>query len=647
MVSTFTRDLVEYTANEFPFADTEDVKFRLPEHEAAHCLLSLSRTPPNCQNSLPSPNMLIPGQPISHPYVGTLESTTGDGGLLTVTRQPSDFAQPRAFEEFAGGRPLAYHSSGDSEAGAMQPIDLTKPRVNAPVDERKPKFKIAAPAAQPPAPTYAGPAGLLNSLMSITDKVPAAMPSLMTPNAGVDYSPSDLAASAASAASNHNDIHMQTYLTERALQKSKMKLSQMTSYEKSIESVISGRDRKVLVVNNSSTFAKQPVYYGKPTEMFDQLQKSSIAASGAAGSAGATPKMVEQRNQRRSLDDSDATNASKSHAKPPRKISMPPINVLDLHAPKQMMLKTEVAVLKSPKIISKPLHSAMNAAVDGKIPTAICSLPSSIAKPIETEVPKPFVVVTTAFESGTRLTLTQSSETVFRIELSPPLENPPPVGERSGMDTLADIAAAAVPAAIVAPKASPKSAVTAESTAAPSLAPTEITPPVRPGPVEPTSHRSTDAPIGNDAKTIASAYLKMSSAEYFKAHGEPMPAEELQTSAEKPSMPIITDDSCGSSDPDVASDVPAKKFARSNAMTERPLAPPLPSAAATAAANAALSSVRTVVVGEDGFKPKSSKSSDLPVVARGSSVIPTVDGGRSVCTICNQWFLKVMLTLRN
>lgn len=640
-------------SNEFRlFADTEDIKFRLPEHEAAHSLLSLSRTPPNCQNSLPSPNMLIPGQPISHPYVGSIANATNDNGLLTVTRLSNDFVlpqlpsqvAPRAFEEFSA-RSKAFQSSGECEVGTMQPIDLTKPRASAAIEERKPKFKIAAPIAQP-ALTYAGTAGLLNSLMTITDKVPAVLPSPLTLQSlaspltpgGADYSHGAVSftatAAAATANSSHNnDIHMQTYLTERALQKSKMKLSQMTSYEKSIESVVSAttgaRDRKVLVANNNSAFAKQPIYYGKPTEMFDQIHKSSVVTAPGGGGGGSvvrtmTPKLPEQRIQRHSLDDSDVSNSQKVHTKSHRKISMP-LNV-DMHAPpKQMMLKTEVAVLKDPKTISKTMHSAMNVAMDGKIPTT-CSLISPKPEPIE---PKPFAVMTTAAESSTRFTLTQSSETVFRIELTPPIENPSADGERSGMDTLAEIAAAAAPATI-SPKPSPKNAVIqAEATPTPSTPSVVLPQPSnRPAPTEAATIRPADTPIGNNAKNIASAYLKMSSAQYFKAHGESTSADESQANAEKPSMPIITDDSCGSSDPDVSTETSAKKIARSHAASERALS-------VTGAASA-----RTVVVGEDGFKSKSLKSSDLPVVARGSNAMPAVDGGRSVCNICSRTFLK-------
>lgn len=386
----------------------------------------------------------------------------------------------------------------------------------------------------------------------------------------------------------------------------------MASYEKSIESVISSatneRDRKVLAATNNAPFVKQPIYYGKPTEMFDQIHKS-----------GSATKIVEnQRAQRHSLDDNDVLHSShKSQPIPSRKISLPPMNVLDLHAPpKQMMLKTEVAVLKDPKVISKSLHSAMNAAVDDKVsPTSTCLL-SPKPKLIAVEAPKPFVVVTKPPETIPRFTLTQSSETVFRIELSPPLENPPAEGERSGMDTLAEIAAAAAPAAIT-PQSSPK-------------------------PIEPPSVRPADASSinnGNNAKNIASAYVKMTSAEYIKAHGEPTPAIDEPPPPpppppipEKPSMPIITDDSCGSSDPDVSGEPSTRKISRVTA-PERVLPPNPPSTNAN-------SSTRTVVVGEDGFKPKSSKSGELPVVARGSNAMPATDGGRSVCTICSRTFLK-------
>lgn len=154
----------------------------------------------------------------------------------------------------------------------------------------------------------------------------------------------------------------------------------------------------------------------------------------------------------------------------------------------------------------------------------------------------------------------------------------------------------------------------------------------------------------NSAKSVASEYLKMSSAEYLKAHNPSVNGvvssgtvnsvsnAEREITSEKASTvakPLDT-----TSDSDNNDGMPkAQPHAGTSASERGPAAP------ATA-----LISARTVVVGETGFKTKSSITGELPVIpfaAKNSSARPAApfiqdDGGRCECSFpsCKKTFLK-------
>lgn len=116
-----------------------------------------------------------------------------------------------------------------SQQNDAMPIDLTKPRTET--DEVERRIKKITPALAPATSTYAGTAGLLSSLMSITEKVPAInSPMPLTP--GHEFPMLTLLDSkTVTMAKNNND--METYLTETAMLNSKIKQSQMHRVRKS------------------------------------------------------------------------------------------------------------------------------------------------------------------------------------------------------------------------------------------------------------------------------------------------------------------------------------------------------------------------------------------------------------------------------
>lgn len=526
-------------------------------------LLSLSQTSPNCTNSIPSPNMLIPGQPISHAYVSGFSAESSSQNSMSLSLKPK-----QSFDD----QNTKTEAKSEQDLNDTQPMDLTKPRVEPKIEERRPKFKIAAPIA-PPVPTYANPAGLLNTLMSNTDKVPAlhqAIPSPLTP--GVEYS---LTPMVDESIINTNNAHMQSYITEQAMHKNKMRLSQINSNDKfnntTTTATINIRPRKVLVASNLSFNEKLPTYYGKPTDVFDQLKRSDIHLK-------SFEQQQQQRNHRHSVDDCDKPLQLQNLTLKQRKISMPLMNVIDLNTKTKQPI--ELAIEKRMK--NENANSNSN----------------SLQEPEQ------------------RITITQSSETVFRIELSPAIVNNS--DDQSGMDTLAEIAASSL-----------KLDTTKSPIKTPQKNPTNLS----------IMSENANAAPENSAKNVASEYLKMTSAEYQKAHqsGNDANVNDERTK----NFNLIEENS--SNFESFGNESPLKKFGQS-----------LQADRSSPATATAMISTRTVIVGDDGLKPKAANSNNLnkiPVVQFPLASNPTatatpanrgVDGGRSVCPIpnCSKTFLK-------
>lgn len=229
----------------------------MPEHEAAHCLLSLSRRTPSCENSIPSPNLLIPCQPIVYPYEAVKSQTQPEFAKDNTNR----IIKIASIDGSVRVNALDLHGDNiERDAIAtLQPIDLTKPRSEQLYEGKNSHSEVIFTS------TYAGAAGLLNSLMTLSDKVP----SLSSPLAASDLNFPVLPSPSEPTPNFSNDVLMQTYLTERALQKSKIKFSQMTRANLYHPNNSKKSDKDALPTKNNSqdapTAAK--VIHQKPNSM--------------------------------------------------------------------------------------------------------------------------------------------------------------------------------------------------------------------------------------------------------------------------------------------------------------------------------------------------------------------------------------------
>ncbi|XP_062710203.1 uncharacterized protein LOC134288675 [Aedes albopictus] len=256
---------------------------RLPEHEAAHCLLSLSMTPPTASQvtkSYPSPvssfgtGNQVPYERSRHPYAPTvspgLSMSPQQSPMqslppqpqpaqkhLPMQSQPEPASQPHRRIITFGNTPKVefnllkheqyysdpsinkkkreYNPSYEEDDGAM-PMDLTKkPKESFLSDQAQPyrMYQQYPGQTQPKQPLsdcppsnlrsqvivrvsdvvtpITGAANLLTTLVSNTDKIPLPL---------ISNGSKELA---------DDNVYFQEYIKQRALQDSKMKLSQMKS----------------------------------------------------------------------------------------------------------------------------------------------------------------------------------------------------------------------------------------------------------------------------------------------------------------------------------------------------------------------------------------------------------------------------------
>lgn len=216
----------------FVCVDNEDAK--LPDHEAAHCLLSLSQRSPGEEAT--EPKSLVPRQPTTYPYVQSDLTTAPKTQTNTPEFNPNQPPQHDGFiKSDAVISKISLSPSNDASVatGSKTPTDTTKLKrviVNSDViDLSKPRSVSSSSEGKdtdskpstPSTPTsYGTTAELLNTLMKLSDKVPA------TPQPSLDFNMTP-ASSNGQQPNTTNNMHYQNYLTERALQKSKMKLSQV------------------------------------------------------------------------------------------------------------------------------------------------------------------------------------------------------------------------------------------------------------------------------------------------------------------------------------------------------------------------------------------------------------------------------------
>lgn len=201
----------------FDGVDNEEQQFRLPEHEAARCLLSLSQTPPTPSQPLASPNvhygptLMVSGE---HSPVLSISPNSLGEPASRAQRRPMPFGSPPPQQRMTTEPQLL--KADDNVANSM-PIDLT----NKKTPKEGPRKRTVA-LLPPVTSAYAGPAAFLSSLMCNTDKVPSAnaMPHNGDYTTMVGHEPISLKV-------NNNDVLMQNYITERAMQDTKIKQSQM------------------------------------------------------------------------------------------------------------------------------------------------------------------------------------------------------------------------------------------------------------------------------------------------------------------------------------------------------------------------------------------------------------------------------------
>lgn len=407
-------------------------------------------------------------------------------------------------------------------------IDLSKPRDAPTASEIKDSDNKLTPVT-----TYAGAAELLKSLMTLSDKVPVITP----PSFG------DLNLSPISYNGQHpnltNNMLLQTYLTERALQKSKMKLSQ---------------------VHTLSAFNEKPgqkYFKDSGNAYFPMLSKKldHIEISPKFKSVIATNLDVTRIDAKSNATHEPTTKQNQSVVEN--------ISHLDHSIEMEMEEKEKISQ-------GKPVSKATPENVE------------KTAVKIELHITKP-------------------SDGMLDIAKS--------LNDQSSIETLAEIAANSVKLDATTENVTEIPIRDTLNSANISFTASGKRSPKQSQPSEQTSRKEISA------KNIASEYLKL--------------ANEQDNAA-------TIDDSSASSDSDGPTESETKQVRRSSLMS---LGPDV------------LISARTVVVGEDGFKSKSSNSSDLPMVAltRGSSSNNTSrtnvafiqeDGGPSRCTMCSASFPK-------
>lgn len=233
------------------FADNEDVKSHLPEHEAAAGLLSLSRRTPSCENSIPSPNLLVPCQPMVYPYERNEFKDNANRSIQIATPLNSDGKVNSA--------QVCTDNTERESISLLQPMDLTKPRVEPVVESKMSRNEIISMS------TYAGAAGLLNSLMTLSDKVPS-----LAQQASNEFP----VESNETNANFSNDVLMQTYLTERALQRSKMKLSQRVKSAIAVKN--SSQDVPTIIYNSPTDEKPNKENKNEPPEQLSGAMKPEI-----------------------------------------------------------------------------------------------------------------------------------------------------------------------------------------------------------------------------------------------------------------------------------------------------------------------------------------------------------------------------------
>lgn len=406
---------------------------------------------------------------------------------------------------------------------------------------------------------YAGPAALLSSLMCITDKVPSS--SVLSHNS--DYSQIVGLEPISLKITNNNDVLMQNYITERAMQDTKIKQSQMN---RSDGYTLIGVKKQIFVPAETHSVPK-----AMGLEMF------------GSDTADELPVVVK----------------------------IPQPTVPYRRASASPGLKSKVTALVQVENVVVNMGKEI--------------LISTVPKPSSPE-PAPVIVTVTNTASEKIIESEMSSEDA-ELAVNKHFEAS---NIRFGIDTLAEIAAS-----------SSKLDTSGRHSPADGKSPARFSQKNPP-------QITVDPPTTNEnsAKSVASEYVKMTSAEYLKAHNPNTIVNGVVTSGTSNFLNITEREITSENASTVASTSDADN--NDGMLKLQPHAGASASERGPAAPATALLSARTVVVGESGFKTKSSITGESPVIpfagknsaARSAAPFIQDDGGRCQCKICLKTFLK-------
>lgn len=204
------------------FLDNEDNRSRLPEHEAARCLLSLSMTPPatnlitNQQSQQPSPHFIKENVEPRLDELTCRRIITFAAPKTEFDLQGQYYSDPNLIKVNERSQQSEQHQTGESDDC---PIDLTKRPKEVPVHHQQPqqqhhqlvqRKQQMKPKVSDVVLPITNTASLLASLMSITDKF-----TIQNQNGEHSHYVSD------------HPILPHKYITDRALLDTKIKQSQI------------------------------------------------------------------------------------------------------------------------------------------------------------------------------------------------------------------------------------------------------------------------------------------------------------------------------------------------------------------------------------------------------------------------------------
>lgn len=327
--------------------DTDESKSRLPEHEAAHCLLSLSMTKGTFNNFTQSAE---PVQP------------------LPSKRIVSSYSSPKPPYEFKhDGKYYSKPEISKSNTAAQsdestKPMDLTKPkRIEQPIALHVKKMPIKPTPIQMAKPVkyrdvigeISTETGMLKSLVSLTDIVRGTIESS---NVKMD-----------------EHILPQNYLTEQALHQSKIKQCQMQQPPSNVVTVtVNSMRSSAMIVTSSveSSVSITPVttasVVDRQNELFDSLKRGDKQFSESLNAKQVAPE--------KPLDESEDSLSDQEFTAPTSSASSA-TDFMNIFSARKMVVGEE-GNFKNPSSSSdsvQPMFPRTPISEDGKPVCTMCS----------------------------------------------------------------------------------------------------------------------------------------------------------------------------------------------------------------------------------------------------------------------------------